>query len=89
VPETAQWIVQGGAIVVLLLGFGALMRGDLRTKQEVEGVQRSLERANTQVDKLLPSLQELTTVVNRQNDLIENLLADLSAADKSPRGAAP
>jgi hypothetical protein len=91
--ETAQWVIQGGAVAVFLLLFYALLHGDLRTKWELEGttgvLKVSLDRANTQVDKLLPALQDLTRVVERQNDQIEDLLAELSAADKSPRGATP
>lgn len=87
--ETLSLVLQGGAVAVLLLGFGALLRGDLRTKQEVEGqklscdnaqktLQAALDRANTQVDTLMPAMRELTATVGKQNDMLENLIDQLA-----------
>lgn len=79
--ETSQLVLQGGAIVVLLLGFGALMRGDLRTKQEVETLRDQLSRVNGHMDTLLPAMQTLAQSVRELNAALDGLIEQLNDRD--------
>jgi hypothetical protein len=51
-------ITQSGAVAVLLLGFMALLKGLLRTKFELEQVQRASEAAVTRLDGRIRQLSE-------------------------------
>lgn len=71
-----QLVVQGGAIAVFLLVFGSLLRGWLRTKQEVDTWQARAMRAESQVDTLVPAITAQTTALNRVSDALDRLLGE-------------
>lgn len=78
-----QLVVQGGAIAVFLLVFGALLKGWLRTKQEIDTLTARATRAEAQVDTLVPSITAQTAALNRVSDMLERLL-DVKKAARGP-----
>lgn len=52
-----QALASGGAFAIVL---GLLLRGMLATRQEVEAWRSRAERAERQVDTLLPAMQTMT-----------------------------
>ncbi len=65
-PPEYSWVLQAGPSGILILVMLAIWRGDLRTRQEVDTGRQRWERAETQVDTILPALR-------RQTELIEKL----------------
>lgn len=48
-----QWLLQGGSTAVLLFGIFALIRGDLRTKQELAARDDAIGRLDARIKALL------------------------------------
>jgi hypothetical protein len=82
--EQYQWVLQGGAIAVLLLGFGALMTGRLRTQQEVQAQERRAERAEELNDTLVPAVRSLTAAVEKHTSAVEQLMDMIRERARSP-----
>ncbi|HXI17888.1 MAG TPA: hypothetical protein VNM48_16120, partial [Chloroflexota bacterium] len=55
----SQWVLQAGAAGALLFLLGALRAGWLATRQEVDAWKGRAERAEKQVDTLLPAIENL------------------------------
>jgi hypothetical protein len=58
VTEAFQWVIQFGAVAVLFLGVLAIMRGDLRTRQEVDKIEQSKIELVTQHETAMTTLKE-------------------------------
>lgn len=80
--ETLQIVMQGGAIAVLLLVFAAILRGELRTKYEIDSWKARAERAEALIDALQPALDRQTTSVETLVRAVEKL-TDRIAAGRS------
>jgi hypothetical protein len=59
----SQWVLQAGAIGALLFLLAAIRVGWLATRQEVDAWKSRAERAEKQVDTLLPAVEQLTRTV--------------------------
>lgn len=62
-PGDAQWVLQAGAAGALLFLLAALRVGWLATRQEVDAWKGRAERAEKQVDTLLPAIEKLTAAI--------------------------
>ncbi len=80
--DAAQIVISSGAVGVFLIVFAALLRGDLRTKQEVASWQARAERAETLVDDLRPALDRQTISLETMARSVEKL-ADRIATGRS------
>lgn len=76
--ETLSLVLQGGAVAVLLLGFAALIRGDLRTRQEVESTQKVCAAKDGEILWLRTQNEGLSAIVQDQIKVNE-VLADAKA----------
>jgi hypothetical protein len=104
VIETIQLITQFGAVAVLVIGLAALLRGDVRTRQELGQVERAANEAIQRLDKRLVMLleehkQELAQVradhmamleaITRDRDFFREVAMEaLQKADRSAEVAA-
>lgn len=79
-----QWVLQAGAVGVFLLVFGALIRGNLRTKQEVDTWRDRALRAEVLVDKMLPAVSDQTVALNRLTETVQRIFERRSSSDRSP-----
>jgi phosphatidylserine decarboxylase len=81
VNETVSLVLQGGAITVFLMGFGALLSGRIRTRQEVESVKEvqkeRFTRAEAQFDTIIPLIQQLIVNQQKQTDLLADLIEEI------------
>lgn len=79
--QAGQMVLQAGAAGVLLVGIFAIVTGKLRTSQEIQAWQKRAERAEAQVDTLLPLVNKvadellpmgsaLETIADRQNERV-------------------
>lgn len=67
-------ISKGGPTTVLLLVLYSLLKGWLRTKQEVDQLRASLEREQSINDRVLPAIEKLTTAFEQLTDTIKLVL---------------
>lgn len=73
--ETMSIVLQGGAVAVLLLGFAALLRGDIRTRQEVESIQGVCQAKDGEILWLRELNKDLRVTLQEQVGVNE-VLAD-------------
>ncbi|HXI15913.1 MAG TPA: hypothetical protein VNM48_06035 [Chloroflexota bacterium] len=64
VANGSQWVLQAGAAGALLFLLGAIRAGWLATRQEVDAWKARTERAEKQVDTLLPAIETLTKAMS-------------------------
>lgn len=64
-PEQLAQIGVSGSAFALILGL--LWRGTLATRQEVEAWRQRTERAESQVDKLITSIDRLSDLIEKRN----------------------
>lgn len=63
-PDASQWVLQyGPSVGVAALLLGAFRAGWLATRQEVDAWKGRAERAEKQVDTLLPAVEKLTAAI--------------------------
>lgn len=71
--ETVALVLQGGAVTVFLLAFAMIIRGDLRTKQEVEFCSTALARAYAQNDALLAAQAKHLLAINEALTMVAEI----------------
>ena len=74
ITKTVDWLVQAGAVGALALLLWAVKSGWIRTEQEVDNLKAACrleveawkaraERAEEQVDRVLPAVERLTAAI--------------------------
>lgn len=77
--DAAQIVLQLGAVGVFLIVFAAVLRGDLRTRYEIESWKARAERAEALIDALQPALDRQTTSLETMARSVEKLTDRISA----------
>lgn len=77
--DAAQLIIQLGAVGVFLLVFAAILRGDLRTRPEVEAWKARTERAEALIDALQPALERQTVSLETMARSVEKMTDRIAA----------
>lgn len=72
--ETLNLLMQGGALAVFLLVFGAMMRGDLRTRYEVDAWKSRAETAETTIRDMAETGRETAKSLDRLTESVERRL---------------
>lgn len=69
-------ITQIGAVAVLFLWLAALMRGDIRTRQELERAQAEITRADQRLKDLTAAHELVVVTHEREKDLLRKEVHD-------------
>ena len=75
--DVVQLLLANGANVALVVMIAAIIRGDLRTKQEVCAWKEQAQRQRADVQELVIAVNALGDAVTRQHALLEHYLAEL------------